>query len=69
MRFLSLAVFKNIILNMLLYVFLALKLVKMPLYDDQFQAFSGFVRGRPNILVWKNGAFLWGNKSVVYKTQ
>ena len=56
---------------MLLFKFLlALKLMKMPLYDDHFQAFSGLVRGRPSILVWKNGALRWsifvGNRSVIY---
>ena len=29
------------------------------LYDVHFQAFSGFVRGRPSILVWKNAALRW----------
>ena len=42
---------------MLLYVFVSvIKLIKMPLYDEHFQAFSGFVSWRPSILVWKNGA-------------
>ena len=38
---------------------LALKLIKMPRYDEHFQAFSGFVREKSSILVWKNGALRW----------